>query len=131
MEIGTEITVAIITGVFSLAGIWLAAKLKVRDTGTSQGGSSGGSNGSDSGQPPIIQAAKSAKFAAMMSFFFPGIGELYLGQSKKGLTIFILAIILGGGTMGVVWFALGIYSCFHAHKIGCLLARGLPIRAWE
>ncbi|HMT92247.1 hypothetical protein [uncultured Thiothrix sp.] len=119
----SEVIVAIIGGLFGLAGIWLRAKLKVSERDTSMGESLGGSMAQS--------AVKSPKFAAAMSFFFPGVGELYLGQSKKGLTIFVLAIILGGGTMGVVWFILGVYSCFHAHKIGCLLARGLPIQAWE
>lgn len=132
MEVGTEITVAIITGLFSLVGIWLAAKLKTPspDTNESQDGSLGGPS-EPSSYTPIILPAKSAKFAATVSFFFPGVGELYLGQSKKGLVIFMLALILGGGTMGVIWFILGVYSCFHAHKIGCLLARGIAITDWE
>lgn len=132
MEAGTEITVAIITGLFSLVGIWLAAKLKAPSTETneSQGGSLG-RPGEPGSYTPIIPSAKSAKFAATMSFFFPGVGELYLGQSKKGLVIFMLALILGGGTMGVIWFILGVYSCFHAYKIGCLLARGIAITDWE
>lgn len=124
----TEIIVAIITGLFGLIGIWLKARI---GSNVPEGECSGRTDGTVLGQLPSTQAVKSAKLAATISLFFPGVGELYLGQSKKGLTIFIVAIILGGGTMGVVWFALGVYSCFHAHKIGCLLARGLSIRAWE
>ena len=135
MEVGTEITVAIIAGLFSLVGIWLAGKLKTPspDTNESQDGSLGRPSEPSSYTPilPSAKSAKSAKFAATVSFFFPGVGELYLGQSKKGLVIFMLALILGGGTMGVIWFILGVYSCFHAHKIGCLLARGIAITDWE
>lgn len=126
-----EIIVAIIGGLFGLAGIWLRAKLKVLE---GDGARSQETRETGINEPlgaPLRRSVKSPKLAAGLSFFFPGVGELYLGQSKKGLTIFVLAVILGGGTMGMVWFILGIYSCFHAHKVGCLLARGCMVTTWE
>jgi TM2 domain-containing membrane protein YozV len=34
------------------------------------------------------------KLAAIISFFLPGIGQVYTGQTMKGIIMFIFAIIL-------------------------------------
>lgn len=74
---------------------------------------------------PSVQP-KSTVVATGISLFLPGMGEVYLGQTRKGLAIFFCAVIFVG-----VWPFIGIYSCFHAHKIGVKLNSGLPIARWE
>lgn len=69
---------------------------------------------------------KSTAVATGISLFLPGMGEVYLGQTRKGLTIFFCAFMFIA-----VWPFIGIYSCFHAHKIGVKLNSGLPIERWE
>ena len=128
MDISTEIITTTITGLFGLIGIWLKAKLTPPPP---QPTTTNTSSTKTQAETKILNTSKSAKLAALLSFFFPGIGELYLGQAKKGLTIFLVAMILGGGTMGLVWFVAGVYSCFHAHKIACLMNKGMAVSTWE
>jgi len=60
--------------------------------------------------------------AAILSFFIPGLGQIYGGQGiTKGIIFFVIAIVLGALT-GVIIFAgiasllFAIYAAYDAYK---------------
>lgn len=64
-----------------------------------------------------------AILAAILSFFFPGIGQIYAGETKKGvifLVIWILLFVLGPFTASLSWivqFFFSIYAAYDAYKL--------------
>ena len=46
---------------------------------------------------------KSPGLAAVINFFFPGLGEAYAGQPIGGVFAFVLILILGFFTLGIVY----------------------------
>lgn len=61
--------------------------------------------------------------AAILSFIIPGLGQAILGDVKKGITYFIIAIVLvfvaifTAGMLGIVLLAFGIYAAYDAYKM--------------
>lgn len=49
----------------------------------------------------VVKSNKSPLISAILSFFIPGLGQAYLGLMKKGILLFMLAMI-GGALMSVV-----------------------------
>jgi TM2 domain-containing membrane protein YozV len=67
---------------------------------------------------------KNAILAAILSFLlFGGVGQLYLGQTKKGI-ILIVAFFLGSCTFGIVTAIAWIVGIIDAYIIGDKLAKG-------
>jgi RNA polymerase subunit RPABC4/transcription elongation factor Spt4/TM2 domain-containing membrane protein YozV len=79
----------------------------------------------------LSDKTKSPSTATIISCFLPGIGQVYLGQVKKGLAIFAGSVVLGlisGGTLSVVvWIA----AMVDAYLIGKKLAQGQTVDTWE
>ena len=81
---------------------------------------------------PLPQQPKSPALAAFLSFLLVGMGQVYLGQVEKGLTmlgvvlLLMLAVVLG--PLGFIILLLNVLDAF-------LLARkikaGQPLRKWE
>ena len=63
--------------------------------------------------------------AAVLSLFIVGLGQLYNNDFKKGAVMFCLALLGGVFTLGILWFAVAIWSAVDAHQV----AKGTG-RAW-
>lgn len=63
---------------------------------------------------------KSPGLAAVLSFFWPGLGQIYNGQIAKGLFFIVLAAAFGWLTVVVIGFVLypilWIYGIYDAYK---------------
>ncbi|QQZ28047.1 hypothetical protein HMY34_04350 [Thiothrix subterranea] len=135
-----EVMVAVVSGVFGLLGMIVRHYLHPSN-GTGRPPHPSPSNetppqrGSDTFQDSnrVYPAAfpKSAGKAALISFFIPGTGEFYLGQTKRAILTFVVSLVLGGGSFGTLWFCVGIISSIHAYKIGSILAKGAAVSEWE
>jgi TM2 domain-containing membrane protein YozV len=74
---------------------------------------------------------KKAFIALLLSMVVVGVGQMYLGQVFKGLSIFIAAVMMAIVTMGVAALAVWIVAMIDAYIIGKKLERGQPVRRWE
>lgn len=63
---------------------------------------------------------KSPGLAAVLSFFLPGLGQIYNGQIAKGLFFVVLAAVFGWLTVVVIGFLLypilWVYGIYDAYK---------------
>lgn len=63
---------------------------------------------------------KSPGLAAVLSFFWPGVGQIYNGQIAKGIVFIVLAAIFGWLTVVVIGFILypilWVYAIYDAYK---------------
>src|SRR6478609_5914597 len=55
--------------------------------------------------------------AAVLSLFIVGLGQLYNSDFKKGAVMFCLALLGGVFTLGILWFAVAIWSAVDAHQV--------------
>ncbi|MBM3269015.1 MAG: TM2 domain-containing protein [Candidatus Sericytochromatia bacterium] len=77
----------------------------------------------------IVAERKSPPAAALMSFFLPGLGQLYVGQTGKGVLFFVL-LVLGFFTGGASHLALLLYATAEAWVLAKRLRGGQPISRW-
>lgn len=62
--------------------------------------------------------------AAIISFFFPGIGQVVQGETQKGIIMFVAAIILiiltyALGTIGnIIYLIYAVYAAYDAYNMG-------------
>lgn len=78
-------------------------------------------------QPVTVVNKKSSILAAILSFFIPGLGQLYNGQVIKGIVIFITFAVLIWACIGIVPWLYGIYDAYMtAEKIN----RGEIVKDW-
>ena len=72
---------------------------------------------------------KSATTALILSCLISGVGQIYLGQTIKGIVILIGSLVLWGTIVGgpVIW----IVAMVDAHAIGNKLASGKSVGQWE
>ncbi len=45
--------------------------------------------------------------AVILSFFIPGLGQLYTGQLMKAIVLFVLAVIFGA--LSIIWIGIPLY----------------------
>ena len=74
---------------------------------------------------------KSSTTALILSCLITGLGQIYLGQTIKGLVLLISSFVISGITLGFGWPILWIVAMVDAHMIGNKLASGQPVRQWE
>lgn len=61
--------------------------------------------------------------AAILSFFFAGIGQIYAGKLQKGIIMFIIYLILGVLSylvtpyIGIISLIYAIYAAYDAYQI--------------
>lgn len=87
--------------------------------------------GYQSGPPPIFY--KNPGLAAVLSFFYMGLGQIYNGQIAKGIafvviysiSIFLMVIIIGFITTPILF----IYGMYDAYKSAEKINRDLADRA--
>jgi TM2 domain-containing membrane protein YozV len=87
-----------------------------------QGGPPAGGASSDIVQPTNMTPG----VAAVLSFFFPGVGQILLGQQIKGAVL--LGISLFTGAMCGI---LCIVAAIDAFQIGKKHQAGIPVRQWD
>lgn len=62
--------------------------------------------------------------AAIISFFFPGIGQVVQGETQKGIIMFVAAIIsiiltYALGTIGnIIYLIYAVYAAYDAYNMG-------------
>ena len=69
---------------------------------------------------------KNAIIALILSLLFGGVGQLYLGQQKKGI-ILTVVWVLGWCTFGTVSFIAAIVGAIDAYMMGDKLQKGEAI----
>jgi TM2 domain-containing membrane protein YozV len=74
---------------------------------------------------------KSAVTATILSCFFPGVGQMYLGQVIKGVVILVAGIVLSTVTSGIAGLPVWIVAMIDANNIAKKLASGRPVGQWE
>ena len=69
--------------------------------------------------------------AIVLSVLFPGIGQLYLGQTTKGVAVLIGYFVIGVVTLGLGFLIIWILSLIDTVKLSGKLQAGQPIGEWE
>ncbi len=64
----------------------------------------------------ITNTKKSPILALLLSLIIVGLGQLYLGDTKKAAIMFGLAIFFSLFSFGILWFAVAIWSAYDAYK---------------
>ena len=83
----------------------------------------------DNPQPAMpIQSDKSSGLAAVLSFLIIGLGQIYLGLTKRGLILFVLAVISGFLMLiyigWIIWLFVWIYAIYDAYNSGEKIKNG-------
>ena len=73
---------------------------------------------------------KSPVMAALLSFLWGGLGNLYLGQIPCGLTLMVVDLVLALTTFGIAHLFAMIALPIFAYREAAKLRRGLPIHKW-
>ena len=73
---------------------------------------------------------KAPTLMAILSFLVPGLGQMVLGQTAKGIVLLVAGLVLGITTCfgGLVIWGVAIVD---AHQIGTKLQSGRPVWQWE
>ena len=79
----------------------------------------------------VANSDKNPVLAAILSFLIVGVGQIYLGLTKKGL-ILLLAAIISGVLMLVfigfiTWFIVWIYAIYDAYNSAEKMNRGIAV----
>ena len=86
---------------------------------------------SDLGPGSIKPAGQSAGMACFLSIILVGLGQIYLGQTAKGLLMLLGAIVIGVVTAGVGAAVAWLIAVADAYTLGKKLANEVPIGKWE
>jgi TM2 domain-containing membrane protein YozV len=60
---------------------------------------------------------KNPAVATIMSLIIVGLGQLYNGDVKKGVIMFVCAFVTGIFTLGIAWFGIAIWSAIDAYNV--------------
>ena len=66
---------------------------------------------------PVVPTQTNPVLATILSLFIPGVGQLINTDMKKGIVMFVLAVVLFVPTVGVGSFAVSIWSAVDAYKV--------------
>ena len=79
----------------------------------------------------VFNSNKSPALAAILSFLIIGLGQVYLGLTKKGIILFILAIVSGILTaifIGfILWLLVWIYAIYDGYNSANKLNNGVAV----
>jgi hypothetical protein len=83
----------------------------------------------------LIQPPAEPRDPAMMAFWsgccVAGLGQMLLGQTGKGLTIFIGGVVAAAATAGAASLVIWPVVAYDAYKIATKLKEGQPVGKWE
>ena len=88
-------------------------------------------NAQNAGQKTIQPSGKSATTATILTCLITGLGQMYLGQTIKGVVMLLAAFVIGGFTMGFAAPIIWIVAMIDAYKIGKKLEAGQSVGEWE
>jgi TM2 domain-containing membrane protein YozV len=60
---------------------------------------------------------KNPTVATILSLLIVGVGQFYNGDVKKGVVMLVIAILLGGVTVGIGWLGIAIWSAVDAYRV--------------
>lgn len=66
---------------------------------------------------PGLPTQSNPVLATILSLFIPGVGQLINSDMKKGVVMFVLAVVLFVPTVGVGSFAVSIWSAVDAYRV--------------
>ncbi|MBE6500930.1 MAG: zinc-ribbon domain-containing protein [Methanobrevibacter thaueri] len=79
----------------------------------------------------VMRTDKSPGLAAILSFLIIGLGQVYLGLTKKGIILFVLAIISGALMLFVIgwitWLLVWGYAIYDAYNSGEKMRNGIDV----
>ena len=79
----------------------------------------------------VIKSDKSPGLAAILSFFIVGLGQVYLGLTKKGIILFLAAVVSGILMMVIIgwitWLIVWGYSIFDAYSSAEKMRNGIAV----
>ena len=79
----------------------------------------------------VLRSDKSPGLAALLSFLIIGLGQVYLGLTKKGIILFVLAIISGiliFVLIGwIIWVLVWVYAIYDAYNSGEKMRNGIEV----
>lgn len=78
-----------------------------------------------------VKDAKDPVLMAVISFFFPGLGQILMGQVKKGAVILLGSIFFSFLTHGFSFILVSILAVVDAYLIGKKLKEGKQVGEWE
>lgn len=79
----------------------------------------------------IAGSNKSILLAMILSFFLPGVGQMYYGQVYKGIVLLLVACAIGTPTVGLGVPLISLIAVIDAYAIGKKLNRGVSVGSWE
>lgn len=79
----------------------------------------------------VVMSDKSSGLAAILSFFIIGLGLIYLGLNKKGIILFLAAVVSGFLMLFVIgfilWFIIWVYAIYDAYNSGEKMRNGIAV----
>lgn len=79
----------------------------------------------------VVNSDKSPEFAAILSFLIIGLGQIYLGLTKKGVILFLAAVISGILMLVIIgwitWLIVWGYAIYDAYKSAQKMQNGIPV----
>jgi len=80
----------------------------------------------------VVNTNKSPGLAAILSFLIVGLGQIYLGLSKKGIILFIAAVVSVSLMFFIIgfitWFIVWIYAIYDAYNSGEKMRNGIAVK---
>ena len=80
----------------------------------------------------VINPDKSSGLAALLSFLIIGLGQIYIGLTKKGIILFIAAIISGVLMMVIIgwitWLIVWGYAIYDAYNSAEKMKNGIAVQ---
>ena len=79
----------------------------------------------------VVKSDKSPILAAVLSFFIIGLGQVYLGLTKKGILLFAGAIISGFLMLLIIgwitWLIIWLYAIYDAYNSAEMMRNGIAV----
>ena len=79
----------------------------------------------------VVKTEKSPILAAILSFLIVGVGQIYLGLTKKGIILFFAAMVSGILTLlligWILWLIVWLYSIYDAYNSANKINAGISV----
>ncbi|MDO5809936.1 MAG: zinc-ribbon domain-containing protein [Methanobrevibacter sp.] len=80
----------------------------------------------------VVTNGKNPILAAILSFFIVGLGQIYLGLTKKGIILFIAAVVSGILTLFIIgwilWLIVWGYAIYDAYNSANKMNMGVGVQ---
>lgn len=94
----------------------------------------GGAPYGNAGDPDLVMPSNPPRdptLMAILSFLIPGLGQMILGQTVKGIVLFVLYVGVGFVTACFGGLVVLIVAIIDAYQIAVKLRSGQPVRQWD